>query len=354
MTPEDAPLPLKRPLSKPALKVVSDLPSPTEAPRDAASAETVDLAYRLFLGRPPEAGRAAAICRKGLSVEELRQMLLRSREFARLYDKVPKPALPRVAPRPAPRPAGTPTLVHLHIPKTAGTSLNKMLLRLYAPEERMDAHGGDLTRRLRDMDLEERARLRLLAGHCVYGVDAMLSPPALYLCILRHPGERLLSYYRFIMRTKTPPHLEALVARKPDFGTFLMLGAETPGLGAELDNGQVRRISGKMWATEMTQEIYDETLDVIESDRMIYGLTERFDIFLDTLRDRGLLDDVAAEHANTAPTRVDFSAIRDALTPEQDALLSAFTHWDDKLYAHCSAALEARHPSAGPTSGTLP
>lgn len=344
MMPKDAPIP-------PRSAALATLPETgatvATAPQDAPaglSAETITLAYQLFLGRNPERGRIAALQNKAVGLEELRHMMLTSREFAKAYAQLPAPKIPAAAPRPAPRPAGMPTIVHLHIPKTAGTSLNKMLLRLYAPDERMDAHGGDPTRRLRAMTVEERSQLKLLAGHCVYGVDELLSPPALYLCILRHPGERILSYYRFIMRTKTPPHLEELVAQKPDFGTFLMLAEKTPGLAGELDNGQVRRISGKMWAPTVTQDIYNEAVANLESDHMIYGLTERFDLFLAELKAREILDDTQAEYANSAPNRVDFAAVRNALTPEQKAKLAAFTRWDNCLYAHCTAALAAAHP----------
>lgn len=295
------------------------------------SDETIDLAYRLFLGRAPSPGCLAHVRKSALTFEELRMMLIRSREFARVYE---------AARRPVPdRPGGLPTLVHLHIPKTAGTSLNDKLLPLYRPDERIDAHAGDITRRLREMPSRDRARLRLIAGHCAHGIHRLLTPPVLYMVILRRPGARIYSYYRFIMRTAVPPELQGLVDRQPDFGDFLMMADEVPSLRIELDNGQVRRIAGHMGEMTVDGAMLDKAWRHMMADDLLFGLTENFGAFLECLAERGILPDATPLRANAAPKAARFEAARAALTPDQADRLARFTHWDDLLYARAAAHL---------------
>jgi hypothetical protein len=232
-----------------------------------------------------------------------------------------------------------PTLVHLHIPKTAGTSLNDKLLPLYRPEHRIDAHAGDITRRLREMAPEDRARLRLIAGHCAHGIHRLLTPPVLYMAILRQPGARIYSYYRFIMRTAVPPELQRLVARQPDFGTFLMLADEVPSLRIELDNGQVRRIAGHMGEMPVDRAMLEKAWRHMTADDMLFGLTEDFGAFLEVLAARGILADATPLRANAAPEAARFEAARDALSSVQADRLAAFTRWDNLLYTRATAHL---------------
>ena len=93
------------------------------------------------------------------------------------------------------------TLVFIHIPKTAGTSLRRAMGHAYAPSERLylyDAphlEGAMLRREFLELPAERRAGLRFVMGHFVYGVHRSIPHNSRYVTILRDPVERVVSHY---------------------------------------------------------------------------------------------------------------------------------------------------------------
>lgn len=83
-------------------------------------------------------------------------------------------------------------LVFHHQPKTAGTSLRQALDRLFPPEEVCPAEIDD---ELAALSPEERARFRFFAGHFRYDVIERLFPDAVWITMLRHPVNRVVSQY---------------------------------------------------------------------------------------------------------------------------------------------------------------
>lgn len=184
----------------------------------AMTRDDILTAFELLLDRAPAPAHLDQMLAQGITLPQLRRMILGSEEFCEIH------AALRAQPAgPVPSRAGLPALVHLHIPKTAGTSLNRKLMALYPPQARIDAYSGDPTQRLMAMPAPERAQIRLVAGHCAHGIGTLLSGPVQYLCLLRDPAARLLSYYRFIMRNPIKPSWHILDARRPAFGEFLQI-----------------------------------------------------------------------------------------------------------------------------------
>ena len=71
-------------------------------------------------------------------------------------------------------------LIFLHIPKTAGTTLNRIIEWQYNPLSifTIDPYGIRATaERLRELPEERRRRLRMVRGHCYYGLHKF-SPKA--------------------------------------------------------------------------------------------------------------------------------------------------------------------------------
>mgnify|MGYP003573496753 FL=1 len=87
-------------------------------------------------------------------------------------------------------------IIFLHIPKTAGTSLRRIveqqvpadrLLSLYPPFAPSD--GERVRERL-------MSGTRYLFGHLNYGVHKIVAVDARYITLLREPVSRVVSYYR--------------------------------------------------------------------------------------------------------------------------------------------------------------
>jgi len=226
--------------------------------------------------------------------------------------------------------------VHLHIPKSAGSSLSQTIASSFAAEER---HG--LARRelaaFEALPAEQRARYRFVFGHLEHGVGALLPQGCVYVTVLRQPGPRLFSYFNYIKRrTAHPSHL-VLAGQDMSFGSFLEYCLDAPQLRAEMDNGQMRRIAGRLTMRSVGKEhaVFREALRNIFAPDMVFGLTEHFALLREDLVARGLIRSFREVVANAAPERADFGAVRDALTPAQKDILDTFTRWDQAFYDIC-------------------
>ncbi|HUC48642.1 MAG TPA: sulfotransferase family 2 domain-containing protein [Xanthobacteraceae bacterium] len=112
-------------------------------------------------------------------------------------------------------PSAPDLLIHLHIAKTGGTTLSSMVKHAFGPDQVFETmskdhqvYGGlDLLtyasceRMLRDCDI---ANIRYFTGHVPIGVDRLFGRPAKYIAVVRHPVERLLSYFYFRIQGGDP------------------------------------------------------------------------------------------------------------------------------------------------------
>jgi hypothetical protein len=92
--------------------------------------------------------------------------------------------------------------VFLHVPKTAGTSLHRLLCAHVEPAEICPERFG-----LQSLRPEELARFRLFSGHFQWDDVAIVPEPRRVVTMLRDPRERLLSLYYF-WRSHSWEHIE--------------------------------------------------------------------------------------------------------------------------------------------------
>jgi hypothetical protein len=99
-------------------------------------------------------------------------------------------------------------LIFLHIPKTAGTTLNRIIERQYSPFAifTIDPYRVKATsERLKRIPATRRRRLRVVRGHLPYGIHEYLPQGATYITMLRDPVARVLSAYYFVLRRPLNP-----------------------------------------------------------------------------------------------------------------------------------------------------
>ena len=246
-------------------------------------------------------------------------------------------------------PAPPVTLIHLHVPKSAGTSLRGALAANFGPGEKIAIRPADFDATIDRMTAVQRAGLRMIFGHLPHGVGARLDQPVIYLCVLRQPGPRLLSFYRYIRRQADHPLHRLLNERDMSFGEYLTFCLDHPTMRLEVDNGQMRRLAGRLAQDSLGHEhdIFRLALEHAFAPDMVLGLTERFTAFLDNLVAMGLIRSHSEARENAAPETASFEEARAALTPEQAAILSRFTEWDQKLYDICAIYLFGLDPQEG-------
>lgn len=155
-----------------------------------------------------------------------------------------------VARNQASRPEPPDVLLHLHIPKTGGMSLNSMVKHAFKSHEIFDSTAsgeeiysglglatlGCCHARLRALSAAQRSSLGYVTGHIPMGLHRELTGMVRYFTIVRHPVERVISFYYFLIQMGAPLlidgrplELEEFVASDDDI---------------HLNNYQVRVISG--------------------------------------------------------------------------------------------------------------
>ena len=194
-------------------------------------------------------------------------------------------------------PVGDQAFYYLHLPKTAGTTLNEeVIYRQYAVEPHAVSpdglvHGGVLyypgdgffkSRRptipenvVRDL---VECPVRAVVGHFTFGLHQVAPGRGWqYMTIVREPVARVWSMYRHLQVWATPGMRfgDARAAFDKDVSMEEMLSRFRL---RELDNDQTRRIAGREPAYgRCTRELLDLALTNLEESFSLVGVTERFD-----------------------------------------------------------------------------
>jgi hypothetical protein len=169
-----------------------------------------------------------------------------------------------------------PTVIFVHIGRTAGTTLNRILGRTY-PQERTcsfpstDIEGSVVA--FRSLPLEERRRFRLIRGHIMFGIHDAVPRPFTYITLLRDPVDRLISTYFYIRERPEHRLHERLCSTGMSFEDFVR-----SGITLETDNWQARAISGVhedfgCCSEDMLRRAKQNIVDCFS----VCGITERFD-----------------------------------------------------------------------------
>ncbi|MCR8550878.1 hypothetical protein M4578_23885 [Salipiger sp. P9] len=298
-------------------------------PKDLTKDEIVQ-AYRLLLARVPSDAELARMQERKHSYNSLRQSILSSEEFARKYERMQKTAAERQ----------TPTLIHLHIPKTAGTSLARALKDepLLLPARLVNDASLE---ELRALPRVQRQQLRYIHGHLSMGAGEALGTPYRYLSVIRRPGPRIFSFYQYICRTKTHPTHELLTERGMSFGEYLDYSTTEMPHRLELDNGQIRRLSGSFTHKGLGQErqILKTALYNALAPNMIFGFVEHFGALLGSLVAEGYLSSADIPKRNVSPNSDLYDSAIAALTPGQKDIFDRYIAWDTYFYDVCEALL---------------
>ncbi|MCA9296884.1 MAG: sulfotransferase family 2 domain-containing protein [Phycisphaerales bacterium] len=250
-----------------------------------------------------------------------------------------------------------PLLIHLHVPKTAGTTLSRMLrLRLlrWPPSHWFDHttvmgyyNVPWLEKRyalMRALPERRQRRVRFFGSHHFgYGVHEHLPSyrsPA-YFTFLRDPLERAMSSYYFLRKEGRVPDGMSL----PDFAH-----QPTPFRTFHFDNCQVRFLAGEHGDVvdvpfgACTTAMLDRACARLD-EMFFVGIVEDFDASVCRFADRlGLRSMVYATSQQTKdrPQRED-------VDPATIDALRAMNELDQRLYDHAMALHRAAVASFGPS-----
>jgi hypothetical protein len=256
-------------------------------------------------------------------------------------------------------------LVLLHIPKTAGMTLQKILQYHYGdafqgagkprgrhapPHQRTPnvfSRFEHADTRLRE--IAAKPGVRAVSGHITFGLHDRLPPDARYITILRDPVERTLSQYYFHVR----PHAEAGKAARRDLAppwlpppsSELTLEECLTERGYIPDNLQTRMLCGLVSPYDpLPPRALEQALHNLRERFAFVGTTERFEEFLALLNLELGWPTVAYTRSNANATRLrkeDLSAGLLRVVEERNAL-------DRELHACAAQLLAEALEGAGP------
>jgi len=163
-------------------------------------------------------------------------------------------------------------LIFLHIPKTAGTTLNRIIEWQYNPLSifTVDPYRIRATvARFKKFSEQRRRRFRVVRGHLLYGIHEFLPQGARYITMLRDPFARVLSTYAFILRRPLHPLHRKLKAGRLGVEDLIRM---TP----HRQNLQCRFISGIGIGPNCDEEVLELAKQNLARAFRVVGLCEQF------------------------------------------------------------------------------
>jgi hypothetical protein len=170
-------------------------------------------------------------------------------------------------------PPPPPLLIFLHLPKTAGSTLARVIEQQYPAGAVLALYDSATGEELRSIPEDRMRRLRVVMGHFYFGAHRFASRPATYVTVLRDPIERVISHYYYVRRDATHYlHGAAQKLSLADYIRFCNL--------AEPNNDQTRLLCGEYQGAIPTTCI-DAMLPLAKKNLRehcaVVGLTEDFD-----------------------------------------------------------------------------
>ncbi len=163
-------------------------------------------------------------------------------------------------------------VIFLHVPKTAGTTLNRLieweykLPEMYSVDPVLFAWSAAHLRNLPESRLR---RTRMFKGHMLFGLHEVLPQSSTYITVLRDPIERVLSAFFFMRTYKLHPLYWKFRREKWTLEEFVKRSTR--------DNVQCKIIAGADYHSPCTQEILDKAIDHLDRYFSVVGLSERFE-----------------------------------------------------------------------------
>ena len=167
--------------------------------------------------------------------------------------------------------------IHLHIPKTGGTTLRDIIQRQYRAEKiLMIPKLEESENILKEVSTSQINQLKLIQGHLKYGLHNHFHRRAKYFAIIRDPINRVLSTYYYVLSQKNNPQNLSTSNNQMTIYDFVQ-----SGVNPFLINGQTQLISGKTGEIDNpiieSEELFSLAKENIENDFLFLGITEMFD-----------------------------------------------------------------------------
>jgi hypothetical protein len=135
------------------------------------------------------------------------------------------------------------TVIFLHIPKNAGTSLRRIVERFYRKEDMYFIYTGDHgysdKNAFLSLSNQEKKKIRIIYGHVSFGLHESLPQSFEYMTMLRDPVDRMISLFMHLSKDSRLPYYGRIHQEGMRLKDFV-----ESGVVVATDNHQTRVLSG--------------------------------------------------------------------------------------------------------------
>jgi hypothetical protein len=237
-------------------------------------------------------------------------------------------------------------LIFVHPPKTAGSTLSRIMDWEYDPWDICDIDGRFYywsLQRIRAWPEKRLAKIRLFKGHMPFGLHRSIPQPASYITMLRNPIERTLSeyYYRRHRQTHLIADRDAKLLSFEEYVKTVPYGnpqtKSIAGMECNFDYHWYSIVpSYRFYSGRCTRETYEIARSNLVRHFSLVGITERFE---ETLALAKVLFGwkigcyTSMRQGPKRPRREEISA-------RQRALVEKYHEFDMELYSYGVSLLE--------------
>ena len=171
------------------------------------------------------------------------------------------------------------TVIFYHIPKTAGSSFLSAATTSFPASELYLIDGtqkgnAKSIERFKSLSQHKRDRIKFLVGHNSWGLDCYFSHPCAYIGFLRDPFKRIISEYYHLIRK--PAYHEG--RKKFKAAGYTLQEYFDKGHLYWGHNLYVKMLIGRRDPDyQVTQEDYNQAVELLDTRFACVGITERFD-----------------------------------------------------------------------------
>lgn len=181
---------------------------------------------------------------------------------------------------------------------------------------------------------DDRARLRLVAGHMAGGIDRFLPGPSAYVTLLRDPVDRIVSHYHYVLAHPEGPGNARAVEGIDSLDDYVRSSV----FARIVNNGQTRLLGSDVLdeARPADDAMFERAIAFLDRPDVVVGVQERFDESLLVMVDAMGWGLPAFKRENVSRTR---PAVEE-LAPETVQLIRDRNALDIALHEHARRRLE--------------
>lgn len=216
-------------------------------------------------------------------------------------------------------------VIFIHIPKTGGTTLNKILINNY--REYCNIYTTEANKILENISSARIDYLELLSGHFSFGLDQYFAKPCSYITLLREPVERIISHYYYVINSPNNYLYQEVKGKEIGLAEYVK-----GYLSAELNNHQTRLISGMHPYPEQPVQVTAKDLkrakQNIKESFVVAGITEMFPQSLFLMKKRYQWEKASYQSENVNRNR----PTQEEISPDIIKTIQNNNMFDLKLY----------------------